>query len=270
MVTKPPILIPYAAGTNRDGDALLAVELAGGEPILVSMKALRENKKTFGEHAGVLLPGGFSYGDALGAGQKLALELRHFFAQELAELVSAGKPVLGICNGFQALVKAGLLPSSPENGSAHNERQVTLAHNKSGNFECRWVTLRVASTMCRSWLSPIQGSLIRCPVAHGEGRLMTTSDTATTALFKNGLVAFTYLENGAAESSSEDVKEAQGSYPANPNGSVGDIAGICDHSGAVVGLMPHPENHVMGWQCPNRGAGFSGLPLFETFVEAAR
>ncbi len=268
-MTKPPILIPYAAGTNRDGDAALAIELAGGEPRIVTLKALREDNKSFSEHAGVLLPGGFSYGDALGAGQKLALELHHFFAQELEELIRAGKPVLGICNGFQALVKSGFLPNSLASDSPHNERQVTLTHNASGKFECRWVTLRVASNMCSSWLSPIQGSLIRCPVAHGEGRFITTSDTTTKALFERGLVAFTYLANGAAAPSQEGEQGAQGSYPANPNGSVADIAGICDYSGAVVGLMPHPENHVLDWQCPNGGSKSSGLPLFETFVAAA-
>lgn len=270
-MSAAPILIVHASGTNRDGDAALAVELAGGSARIVHINQLRRGDAAFADHAGVLLPGGFSYGDSLGAGQRLALELRLWFAHELSELVTAGKPVLGICNGFQVLVKAGLLPGASADSSAGEARKVTLTDNSRGRFECRWVTLRVEPTVRSSWLKSIGGSIIRCPVAHGEGRFVSADDSVTADLERQGLVAFRYQRSGASPVARSDlVAPASGAYPANPNGSAADIAGICDHSGAVVGLMPHPEDHVFDWQRPNGGPGASGLPLFEAFVAAAR
>lgn len=265
-MTAPPVLIPHASGTNRDEEAAQAVRLAGGDPRIVHVNALREGRVDFTDHAAVLLPGGFSYGDALGAGGRLALELRTWFADELNAVVDAGRPVLGICNGFQVLVKAGLLP-----GPVGEARRVTLTENASGHFECRWVTLRVEPGVASGWLSGIGGTVIRCPVAHGEGRLATTDDPTAKALERDGRAAFRYLAAGAAPDGGHDGHEAaNGRYPANPNGSVADIAGLCDHTGTVVGLMPHPEDHVLDWQRPSGPPGGSGLPLFEAFVGAAR
>ena len=263
-MSAPPVLILHASGTNRDGEAAQAVELAGGDPRIVHINKLRESRTGFTEHAAVLLPGGFSYGDALGAGGRLALELRTWFADELASVVAAGKPVLGICNGFQVLVKAGILP-----GPVGAARRVTLTGNARGRFECRWVTLRVEPSMRSGWLAPLVGSLIRCPIAHGEGRLAAADDRVVGRLEADGLVALRYQSDGAAPTGDE-TQVAGGAYPANPNGSTADIAGICDRSGAVVGLMPHPEDHVLAWQRPNGPEGGSGLPLFEAFVGAAR
>ncbi|MEM7142560.1 MAG: phosphoribosylformylglycinamidine synthase I [Actinomycetota bacterium] len=263
-MSTPPILIPHASGTNRDGEAAQAIELAGGDARIVHVNELRDGRVAFAEHAGVLLPGGFSYGDALGAGGRLALELRTWFADELGDVVRAGKPVLGICNGFQVLVKAGLLP-----GPSDTPREVTLTENARGRFECRWVTLRVEPSVRSSWLSTIGDSVIRCPIAHGEGRVATADDTVAARLAGDGQVAFRYQHTGAAPIV-DRLEPAGGTYPANPNGSVDDIAGICDATGAVVGLMPHPEDHVMAWQRPSGPDEGSGLPLFEAFVAAAR
>lgn len=263
-MTGPPVLIPHASGTNRDEEAARAVEMAGGDPRIVHVNELRRGDVTFADHGALLIPGGFSYGDALGAGGRLALELRTWFGAEVESMVRAGKPILGICNGFQVLVKAGLLP-----GPMEQRRDVTLSHNQSGKFECRWVTLLVEPSVRSSWLAPIGGALIRCPVAHGEGRVMTVSDSATEGLEANGRVAFTYRNAGARPSNGGSAPAA-GDYPANPNGSVRDIAGLCDRTGAVVGLMPHPEDHIIDWQRPSGPAGGSGLPLFEAFVAAAR
>ena len=268
-MSEPPILIVHASGTNRDGDAAQAIELAGGSPRIVHVNKLRRGDVKFGDHAGVLIPGGFSYGDALGAGQRLALELRLWFGHELSEVVAAGKPVLGICNGFQVLVKAGLLPG-PLNGDSAT-KQVTLTHNSRGKFECRWVTLRVEPKVRSGWLQSIRGTVIRCPVAHGEGRFVSASDAVADELETQGMVAFRYQSCGAASAdASAPIRAAAGLYPANPNGSSADIAGICDRSGAVVGLMPHPEDHVLDWQRPNGDPWGSGLPLFKAFVSAAR
>lgn len=261
-MTKPLILIPHASGTNRDGEAAAAIEQAGGQAVIAHVNELRSGRVRFGDHAAVLLPGGFSYGDALGAGGRLALELRTWFADELAAIAESGRPVLGICNGFQVLVKAGLLP-----GPFGQRRQVTLTENQRGQFECRWVTLQVSPACRSSWLGAIGDTIIRCPVAHGEGRL--AADPAAVAELEEGLVAFRYLADGARPYSGTPVP-AGGQYPMNPNGSVKDIAGICDHTGSIVGLMPHPEDHVLPWQRPSGPEGGSGLPLFEAFVTAAR
>lgn len=252
---RPPVLIPCAPGTNRDAEAALAVDVAGGDPRIVPVGDL--NPAAFCDYAAVLLPGGFSYGDALGAGGRLALELRTTFGAALREFALSGKPILGICNGFQALVKSGLLgPGS-----------FTLAANAGGRFECRWVTLGV-DPGCRSgWLEPLRGSTIRCPVAHGEGRLAVTGSVVATDLAQAGRIAFRYLASGSEGGA---AGAAAGAYPANPNGSADDIAGMCDPSGAVVGLMPHPEDHLVDWQRPSGPPGGRGSALFESFVAAAR
>ena len=270
-MAQPPILILHSSGTNRDGDAAQAIRLAGGVPQIVHLNHLRRGDVRINDHAALLIPGGFSYADALGAGQRLALELRLWFGEAVAELVSRGKPVLGICNGFQALVRAGLLPGPFEPKTHAVNRQVTLTENANGLFECRWVTLRVEPTVRSSWLQPLKDTLIRCPVAHGEGRFVTSSDALTQDLQTSGLVAFRYQTPTTQPTSTRpQSSDARGLYPANPNGSVADIAGICDRSGAVVGLMPHPENHVFDWQRPHGAVGASGMALFEALVEAAK
>ena len=259
-MSRPPVLIPHAAGTNRDTEAALAVTAAGGDPRITAIGDLRRRPEAFAAHGAVLLPGGFSYGDALGAGGRLALELRAWFGSELREFARSGKPVLGICNGFQALVKSGLLGGG-------EPRPFTLAANAGGRFECRWVTLRVEPGCRSGWLGPLGGSLIRCPVAHGEGRLAVTAPAAADELAKSGRIAFRYLASGSAGGA---APAAAGAYPANPNGSVHDIAGMCDPTGAMVGLMPHPEDHIVDWQRPSGPPGARGSALFEAFVAAAR
>ncbi len=263
-MSRPPILIPHASGTNRDLEAAQAIELAGGDPRIVHVNQLRDGVAAFSDHAAILLPGGFSYGDALGAGGRLALELRAWFGTELDAAVAAGRPILGICNGFQALVKAGLLP-----GPVSAQRRVTLTENALGRFECRWVTLRVEPDCRSGWLAGLGGMIIRCPIAHGEGRLAVSDDTALADLEDKGHAAFRYQHCGSAPTE-ETPRAAEGIYPANPNGSIADLAGICDESGVVVGLMPHPEDHVLDWQRPSGAPGGLGLPLFEAFVDAAR
>ena len=260
-MTVPPILILHAPGTNRDQEAAVAVELAGGDPRIVSMNELRKGAGSLSDYAALLLPGGFSYGDALGAGVRLALEIRTWLYEELVNAVRVGRPVLGICNGFQALLKSGLLTAPGE------RRQVTLTANAGGRFECRWVTLRVEPGCRSSWLDPLRGTTIRCPVAHGEGRVAVTSPEGVGMLESAGMITFRYL---AGDGSTHSGKPAGGAYPANPNGSAGDIAGLCDTTGAVVGLMPHPEDHVVDWQRPGGPPGARGLTVFEAFVDAAR
>jgi phosphoribosylformylglycinamidine synthase len=253
MTTKPRILILHVSGTNRDRDVAEALKLAGGAPEIVHVNQLRAGERSWADYQMLVLPGGFAYGDALGAGRLTALDLSVYFAEEVRAFVDAGKPVIGICNGFQALVKAGILPG---------DQQATLARNARGHFECRWVTL---------WPNPDSACLftrglsepITCPVAHGEGNFIPCDDGALSDLKAKGQIALTYGESIA------NYKLQITNYPINPNGSVADIAGVCNARGNVLGLMPHPENHIYAWQHPRwtRGErGGLGLALFENAI----
>lgn len=236
-------LIVQAPGTNRDRDVALALELAGAVPEVVLLGDLLTEPRRLAYAALVVLPGGFSYADSLGAGRMFGLQVSAALGDVLGEHVAAGRPVLGICNGFQTLVRSGLLPG----GGA----RAALGHNDTGRFECRWVRLSAASTRC-VWTAGL-GDDVECPIAHGEGRFTCDDETLAT-LVANDQVALRYVGT-------------------NPNGSIDDIAGICDPSGVVLGLMPHPENHVVARQHPDhrRGAGRGlGLPLFEAGVRYAR
>lgn len=256
---RPSVLILQATGTNRDADAARAVELGGGVPVVRHVNQLRGRPELLHEFQMLVLPGGFSYGDALGAGRLLAADLRWLFQDPLARFIEAGKPVIGICNGFQALVKSGWLPGSdPSGGSA----AATLTRNLSNRFECRWVWLKPQPNSPCVFTRGLEG-LITCPVAHGEGRFVTRDGAALTQLREQTQIALTYVTaTGEAPA-----------YPHNPNGSDADIAGICNVRGNVFGLMPHPENHIDPLQNPRwtRGerAGL-GLALFEQGIHYAR
>lgn len=251
MTSRPKVLIPVALGTNRDHDLAMAFALAGAEPHIVPLTALRSGEVRLANFQLLGVPGGFSYGDALGAGRLLGLDLAGWFGDQLHEAVARHMPIIGVCNGFQALVRSGVLPGA--------DRAAVLAHNASGTFECRWVELEPSST--RSvWTTGLTAPM-RCPVAHGEGRFVA-ADLA--ALEADDQVAVRYRN--------DDGSPANGMYPANPNGSIGDVAGVCDESGYVLGLMPHPEDHVLERQDPLRGrpgGGGSCLDLFRAGVEAA-
>lgn len=253
---KPSILILHAAGTNRDAEAARACVLAGGTPEIVHINQLRRGERRLADYGMLLLPGGFSYGDALGAGARLALDLQVYFRDELHTFVASDKPVLGICNGFQTLVKAGVLPG----GTDHNAtatRNVTLTENAVGHFECRWVRLR-ANRQARAAALNDLDELIFCPVAHGEGNFQVKDDAVLAQLEAQGLIAFRYVN--------ADGAPAQGFYPVNPNGSRADIAGICNARGNVIGLMPHPEDHILSIQNPLRQNGQLGLALFRAII----
>ncbi len=251
---KPKALVLLAYGTNRDQDVAEALTLAGAEAEVVPLNALQARRKNWADYQLLVVAGGFSYADALGAGKLLALDLQAYFTDEIRAFVQAGKPIIGICNGFQALVKAGILPGY-EKGTGDN---ATLTFNSSGHFECRWVDLRPLSQTC-IWTHGLS-QLITCPIAHGEGNFQSLSGSLPTEQ-----IALTYVH--------ADGTPAGGTYPANPNGSIMDIAGITNQAGNVLGLMPHPENHIHSWQHPqwSRGVdGCSGLALFKNGVSACR
>ena len=239
---KPPAVVLTAPGTNRQNDAAFALEQAGAAPVCVDLLDLPERRAEIERAKLIVIAGGFSYGDALGSGRVFALETERLLGDLLAQQISRGTLVLGVCNGFQMLVRAGLLPGA-------------LQHNERGHFECRWVALQPASTHCiwtRGLTEPV-----RCPVAHGEGRYACTPEVLDE-LRRQDRIAFRYEHD---------------TYPANPNGSVDAIAGVCDSTGLVLGMMPHPENHVTPRQgraiVPQEDRG-SALPLFRNGVAAVR
>ena len=238
MIRTKAIVIT-GPGTNRDGDAAAALRLAGADPTIVSATQLVEHRAMLDEARIAVIAGGFSYGDALGAGRMLALDLTVMLGDALREFVAGGRPLIGICNGFQVLTRTGLLPGS-------------LGHNANGRFDCRWVELEPQPGSPCVWTRGLDDA-VHCPIAHGEGRYVHPD---VDALAAGGQVALRY----------------RGS---NPNGSVADIAGVCNASGTVLGLMPHPENHVVGRQHPHhrRGGGgpaHLGLRLIENGVEYAK
>jgi phosphoribosylformylglycinamidine synthase subunit PurQ / glutaminase len=259
---KPKALVLQAYGSNRDFDVIEAMTLAGADAFGIPLNELRRNKIILSNFQLLVLPGGFSYADALGAGKLLALDLASYFADEISTFVESGKPVIGICNGFQALIKSGILPGEADEGEHSMGEGATLTFNAQGHFECRWVTLQPISQKC-IWTKNL-GELIECPVAHGEGNFQTSNFFPLSSFMENDQIALTYA--------CADGSPAKGEYPANPNGSILDIAGICNPRGNVLGLMPHPENHVHSYQHPHWTRdvkGHSGLKLFENGVKYA-
>ncbi len=252
---KPKALVLQAHGTNRDIDVIEALTLAGADAIGIPLNELRMNKSLLSDSQLLVVPGGFSYADALGAGKLLALDLASYFEDEISAFVESGKPVIGICNGFQALVKAGILPGK-------SDAQATLTFNAEGHFECRWVTLKPISQTC-IWTKDLD-ELIECPTAHGEGNFQTSERSSLSSFIENDQIALAYV--------CPDGSPANGEYPINPNGSMLDIAGICNARGNVLGLMPHPENHIYPYQRPQWTRGInrhSGLALFKNGVKYA-
>lgn len=253
---RPPILSLHAPGTNRDREAALACSMAGGDPRIVPVRAVLDGEVRLADHRMLLLPGGFSYGDDLGAGKVWAVALRERLGDELRAFVAAGRPVLGICNGFQALVKAGLLPGDAPGDPV---QRVSLHRNDSARFVCRWVTLRADPDSPCVFTRDLGDALITCPVAHGEGKLVARDDEVRAELGERNLAALRYVRADGAPAAGDD----------NPNGSEGDIAGLCNPAGNVLGLMPHPEDHVSPLQHPTRAGSGLGLALFQAGVRHA-
>lgn len=255
---RPPVIVIRTDGTNCDVETAFAFELAGGAPHLVHVNQLRNGKVKLNRYKILAIPGGFSYGDDVHSGKILAVELTSFLREEIRTFVADGGLVLGICNGFQVLVRTGLLPFG-EIGPV----RTTLMVNDSARFECRWVRLRVEESPC-VFTRGAAGRSAEFQVAHGEGRFFT--DEATLGdIEKRGLVAFRYVD--------VEGRPTQ-DYPENPNGSLHAIAGVTDPSGRIMGLMPHPERNVLPHHHPNwrrlTGHTPAGRFIFENAVSVAK
>jgi phosphoribosylformylglycinamidine synthase len=230
----PRILVLRAAGTNCDRETAFAFEQAGAETHAIHVNRVLARPAHLAEAHGLAIPGGFSFGDDLGAGTIFGTRIRTRLIDGIRRLVDRGGVVLGVCNGFQVLAKTGLVPGF-DGGS---ERCVTLASNTSNRYEDRWVTLEV-TTEKSVFLR--RGERYHVPVAHGEGRLVPEDDAVRRRLHADGQVALRYVGPDGGHPAP---------YPWNPNGAVDDIAGITDPTGRILGLMPHPERHQFPWQSP--------------------
>lgn len=255
-MNRPPVLVIRAAGINCDEETMHCWRQAGADPRLIHINELAENADTLDNFAIVTIPGGFSYGDDIAAGQILAQRFRSTLADPLRRLVDRGGGVLGICNGFQVLVKAGLLP-----GGSEGTKQVTITYNDSARFEARWVRLEVCTDRC-PFLRPSERRYLEMPIEHAEGRVVTASDAVVEDLHRRGRLAVRYVDETGNVSH----------YPANPNGSSGGIAGLCDETGRIFGLMPHPDRafdatHHPSWTRKQAKDIADGMTIFTNAVE---
>ncbi|MBP9718848.1 MAG: phosphoribosylformylglycinamidine synthase I [Candidatus Levybacteria bacterium] len=255
MKTKPKVLVLLADGINRDVELKYAFDIAGGNAAIVHINDLRAKKDSFKNYQILAIPGGFAYGDDIASGKILATELTSFFKNELQTFINRKDTLtIGICNGFQALVRTGLLPF----GNV-GTMSVTLTNNDSGHFECRWVPLKIEKSRC-VFLQDMQEKHVLYPVAHGEGKFFTDNKTLKQ-IEENNLVAFRYIDNASNPTQH---------YPENPNGALNAIGGVTDTSGRILGLMPHPECFVQTQQHPNwRRTNITkphGLQIFKNMI----
>jgi len=230
---KIKVIVLRAAGINCDQETVHAFQLVGTQAQTVHVNQLISQPDLLNDYQIFVLPGGFSYGDDIAAGEILAGQLLHHLKEAISHFIDQDKLVLGICNGFQILVKAGLLPGRLDESASNNghTQNATIAYNDSGKFEARWVYLEPGTEKC-VFISP--GQRLYLPIAHGEGKVCFANEGLRQQVVGNQQIAFRYV----------DQDGNFGHYPINPNGSNDHIAGICDATGRILGLMPHPERNI--------------------------
>ena len=232
-MAAPKVLVLRAPGTNCDVETAFAFEQAGAVPTSIHINQLLETPALAKDFQILCLPGGFSYGDDIAAGRILASQFRNHLVDVLHEFRAAGKLILGICNGFQILMKSGLLiPDSTDGIDA------TLTWNESGMYTDRWVHLQTDKSTNCVFLSG--ADQLYLPIAHAEGRFATRSKEVIERLASSGQLSMRYTD----PSFNGQCLTEQVPFPANPNGSQLNVAGVCDESGRVFGLMPHPERYI--------------------------
>lgn len=253
-----------APGTNCDIETKYALEHFGCSAEIVHVNQFLRDKKDISAYSGLVIPGGFSYGDHIRSGAIMGKIVGKKLGVKITKMADEGKPVLGICNGFQVLVESGILPRINSNSS-----QAALGTNTSSKYEDRWVYLRNENRGNCIFTKGVKKHT-RMPVAHAEGKLILPLDRETeylNYLEEHDQIAFCYATDSG--------ELAKGKYPENPNGSIADIAGICDPSGIVMGLMPHPERAFHRITYPDwtrTGAeGFGdGYTIFKNMVDCAK
>ena len=251
------VLILRTAGTNCDRETDFAFRLAGAETELLHVNVLRDEPGRLADCHVLAIPGGFSYGDDLGAGKVLANELLATLRAPLERFLDDGKLMVGICNGFQVLVKTGLLP-----GLERWRQQATLTFNDSHKFEDRWTYLKAPENAC---VLADGGERLYLPVAHAEGKFVVEDQSVLEQMRANGQIVYRYTDGDGTAAG----------YPWNPNGSVDNIAGVCDPSGRILGMMPHPERHSLPvhdprWPRDGLKDEGEGLRIFRRAVEFVR
>lgn len=242
----PPVAILYAPGTNCHEETAAALEQAGLASELVLLRDLLDGEARLHQYRAAVVPGGFSYGDHLGAGRVFATVFVSQLRDQLTAFVEAGKPLLGVCNGFQVLTEAGLLP-----GRTPGDRAVALVENESARFEDRTVRLAV-SEESSPWTEGLSGEVLEMPSAHAEGRPLWHGK----ALGAGARVVFRYCDSGG---------DPTAEYPQNPSGAPEAVAGITDSTGTVLGLMPHPERASL-----TAHSSQDGLKLFRNLARWLR
>tara|TARA_Y100000739_G_C20515413_1_gene421582 strand:- start:19 stop:855 length:837 start_codon:yes stop_codon:yes gene_type:complete len=269
------VAVLFGFGINCDRETAAVFDMVGGTSERLHVNNLVQGNRSLEEFDILAVPGGFSFGDHLGSGRLLGNRLRFALRDQLQKFVISGKPIIGICNGFQALVKTGLLPG-PESASLEPDliQRASLTLNNTGRYEDRWVTLEFDSESPCIWTKGIQR--IECPVRHGEGRFVMPTDADLDRLSTNHQLTVRYVDPSTELGSglSDDLLP----FPLSPNGSMRNIAGICDPTGLVFGLMPHPEAFYTMWLHPEHTSmnleddqwEGSGLQIFRNAVEYVR
>ena len=273
---KPKVAVLFGFGINCDHETKAVFELVGAEAERVHVNRFVSGDASLDAFDILAVPGGFSFGDHLGSGRLLGNRMRFSMRDALMTFVNAGKPIIGICNGFQVLVKTGLLPG-PEQGSPPDFLQRgSLTLNDSGRYEDRWVTLEFDPESPCIWTKGM--SRIECPVRHGEGKYVMPTASDIDRLALNHQLTVRYVD--PTTSVGDGITDELLPYPLSPNGSMRNIAGICDSTGLVFGLMPHPEAIYARWLHPTHtrhkpgpdnpgldGWEGEGLQLFRNAVE---
>src|SRR5579884_1501350 len=272
-------LVLRAPGINCDHETAHACRLVGFDTDLVHINQLIKTPQLLLDYALLVIPGGFSYGDDLGAGTLLAKNLTIHLGSQLRQFIDEGRLLLGICNGFQVLVRAGLLPGQLPDAPDVDIPTASLTNNASAQFECRWVTLSIQPSTC-IFTRGIEHT-IELPVAHGEGQFVLANPVLLSQLQTSGQIPILYTittkgVRSASPSSAAPLSLSPIPYPDNPNGSIGNIAGICNTQGNAFGLMPHPERYIHPLQHPQRRGTpgtqehGDGLLIFKNAYDYAR
>ena len=266
-MSKPKVAVISGFGINCELETMAAFEMAGASADRVHVNRLVNGESNLEDYQIMAVPGGFSFGDHLGSGRLMGNRLRFGLREQVTEFVKAGKLVIGICNGFQVLVKMGLLPGDAE---VSLTQTASLALNDSGHYENRWATLEFDPDSPCIWTRGI--SRMRVPVRHGEGKFVTDDRTLLDRWAETGQLVARYVDPSTEyRGASDEVLP----YPVSPNQSWRNIAGVCDPSGLVFGLMPHPEANHSTWlgatwtrEDTEHGEG-EGMAIFHNAVEYA-